>query len=145
MSLKQALQKAEELRLDLVEVASKAVPPVCRIIDFKKFKYLEAKREQEEKKKTKRSELKEIRLTLFMAENDLNFRLKRVEEFLKENHKVKITLRLRGREITKKDLGQKVFQTALEKISPFGQVEVEPKFVGNQWETILVPVKASKK
>jgi len=144
MSLQEALQKAEESRLDLVEVAQNAIPPVCRIIDFKKFKYLEAKKEQEEKKKIKKAELKEIRLTLFMAENDLNFRLKRVEEFLKDGHKVKITLRLRGRQVTKKDLGQQLFQKALEKISPFGRVEIEPKFVGNQLETVITPVKVSK-
>ena len=76
MSLQEALQKAEELKVDLVEVAPKAKPPVCKIIDFKKFKYLEAKREQEEKKKIKKTELKGIRLTMFIAENDLNFRLK---------------------------------------------------------------------
>ncbi len=144
MSVQEAVQKAEELKLDLVEVAPKAIPPVCRIIDFKKFKYLEAKKEQEEKKKIKKSELKEIRLTLFMAENDLNFRLKHAEEFIKDGHKVKINLRLRGRQVTKKDLGQQLIQKALEKVSPYARVEIEPKFFGNQLETVIVPFKGSK-
>ena len=141
MSLAQALQKAAETKKDLVEVAPKAVPPVCKIIDFKKFKYQEAKKEQEEKKRSKRTELKEIRLGLFMAENDLNFRLNHAEKFLKEGHKVKISLRLKGREITKKDLGLNLINRAVEKIIPFGKVEVEPKFLGKQIELILTPLK----
>lgn len=141
MNFQEALQKAEELKLDLVEVAPKALPPVCRIIDFKKFKYLEAKKEQEEKKKIKKSELKEIRLTLFMAENDLNFRLKHAEEFIKEGHKVKISLRLKGRQITKKDLGYQLMQKVLAKINPYAKVEVEPKFFGNQLEAVIIPFK----
>jgi len=141
MSLQEALKRAEELKVDLVEVAPQAVPPVCRLIDFKKFKYLEAKKEQEEKKKAKKSELKEIRLTLFMAENDLNFRLKRAEEFIKEGHKVKISLRFKGRQVTKKDLGYQLIQKVLEKTKPYAQVEVEPRFLGNQLETIMTPLK----
>jgi translation initiation factor IF-3 len=141
MSLQEALKRAEELKVDLVEVAPQAIPPVCRLIDFKKFKYLEAKKEQEEKKKAKKSELKEIRLTLFMAENDLNFRLKRAEEFIKEGHKVKISLRFKGRQVTKKDLGYQLIQKVLEKTKPYAQVEVEPRFLGNQLETIMTPLK----
>jgi translation initiation factor IF-3 len=141
MSLQEALKRAEELKVDLVEVAPQAVPPVCRLIDFKKFKYLEAKKEQEEKKKAKKSELKEIRLTLFMAENDLNFRLKRAEEFIKEGHKVKISLRFKGRQVTKKDLGYQLIQKVLEKTKPYAQVELEPRFLGNQLETIMTPLK----
>ncbi len=144
MSFQEALKKAEELKIDLVEVAPKAIPPVCRLIDFKKFKYLEAKKEQEEKKKIKKSELKEIRLTLFMAENDLNFRLKHAEEFIKEGHKVKISLRLKGRQVTKKDLGYQLMQKVLAKINPYAKVEVEPKFFGNQFEADVIPFNGSK-
>jgi len=144
MSLQEALKRAEELKIDLVEVAPKAVPPVCRLIDFKKFKYLEAKKEQEEKKKIKKSELKEIRLTLFMAENDLNFRLKHAEEFIKGGHKVKISLRLKGRQVTKKDLGQQLIQKVLEKVSYYAKMEIEPKFFGNQLETVIIPLKVGK-
>jgi translation initiation factor IF-3 len=141
MSLSEALQKAAEARMDLVEVAPNAIPPVCKIIDFKKFKYQEAKKEQEEKKKTKKTELKEIRLGLFMADNDLNFRLNHAEKFLKEGHKVKINLRFKGRQVIRKDLGYQLIQKAVEKISPFGKVETEPKLLGKQIELILSPVK----
>lgn len=144
MSLWEALSKARELKLDLVEVAPKATPPVCKIIDFKKFKYLEAKKEQEEKKKTKKSELKEIRLSLFMAENDLNFRLNHAQQFLKEGHKVKISLKLIGRQITKKDLGYQLIKKAVEKLSSYAKAEIEPKLIGNRLETILVTLKGVK-
>lgn len=144
MSLWEALSKARELKLDLVEVAPKATPPVCKIIDFKKFKYLEAKKEQEEKKKTKKSELKEIRLSLFMAENDLNFRLNHAQQFLKEGHKVKVSLKLIGRQITKKDLGYQLIKKAVEKLSSYAKAEIEPKLIGNRLETILVTLRGVK-
>ena len=143
--LDEALKKAEEAKLDLIEVAPKAVPPVCKIIDFKKFKYLEAKKEQEEKKKSKKTELKEIRLGLFMAENDLNFRLNHAEKFLREGHKVKIGLKFKGRQITRKDLGFQLLQKTIEKTSSFAQVDVEPKLIGHKAEIILSPLKARKK
>jgi len=145
ISLQEALKKAEELKLDLVEVAPKAVPPVCKIIDFKKFKYLEAKKEQQEKKKSKKTELKEIRLGLFMAENDLNFRLNHAAEFLKEGHKVKISLKFKGRQATRKDLGFQLLQKTLVKMSPFAQVDVEPKLIGRKAEMVLSPLKAGKR
>ncbi len=145
MPLGEALKKAEAAKLDLVEVAPKAVPPVCKIIDFKKFKYLEAKKEQEEKKKSKKTELKEIRLGLFMAENDLNFRLNHAEEFLKEGHKVKIKLRFKGRQATRKDFGVQLLKKALEKMSPFAQVDVEPRVIGQTAEMVLSPLKLKKK
>lgn len=144
MSLRKALAKAEEARLDLVEVAPKAQPPVCKIIDFKKFRYLEAKKEQEEKKKSKKTELKEIWLTLFIAKNDLNFRLERAKKFLKEGNKVKFSLRLRGRELTKKELGYQLLQKATEKLSLWSKVEIKPKSIGNRLETTLAPLKGNK-
>lgn len=141
MSLTEALQKAAATKRDIVEVAPKAIPPVCKIIDFKKFKYQEAKKEQEEKKKNKKTELKEIRLGLFMAENDLNFRLNHAQDFLKEGHKVKINLRFKGRQVTRKDLGYQLMARAAEKTSAFARVENEPKLTGKQIEMILAPIK----
>lgn len=141
LPIKEALEKARSLRLDLVEVAPNAQPPVCKIIDFKKFKYLEAKKYQEEKKKSKRVEIKEIRLTPFMAENDFNFRLKRAMQFLKNGHKVKIAVRFKGRQMEKKDFGYELIRRAIEKLSPYSEAEIEPKFVGIQLETFLVPIK----
>lgn len=144
MDLKEALDKARNLKIDLVEVADRAKPPVCKLIDFKKFKYLEAKKAQEEKKRNKKSELKEIRLTLFIAENDLNFRLKHAQEFLGEGHKVKISLKYKGRQNIRKDLGQQLFAKAIERLSPYSKVDLEPKIIGNKIETILSPVKIGK-
>lgn len=144
LSLSQALAKAQEARLDLVEVAARANPPVCKIIDFKKFKYLEAKKQQEEKKKRKKSELKEIRLTLFIAENDLNFRIKKIEKFLKEGNKVKINLMLRGRQITKKNLAYTLFKKVIDKVGTFSKIEIEPKIIGKKLEMTLSPEKVKK-
>lgn len=144
MLLNQALKQAQEKRLDLVEVAPKAKPPVCKIIDFKKFKFLESKKRKAEKKKAKKIELKEIQLTPFIAENDFNFRLERVEEFLKEGDKVKLVVRFRGREMTKKDFGYKLIQKAIERLRSFSQIETEPKFVGRRLVLTLAPVKGGK-
>jgi translation initiation factor IF-3 len=145
MTLQEALEKAREARLDLVEIAPKAIPPVCKIIDFKKFKYLEAKKEKEEKRKSKKTELKEIRLGLFMAENDFNFRLNHAIEFLKEGHKVKVSLKFKGRQAMRKNLGYQLLQKALARMSSFAQVDVEPKLVGPKAEMVLSPLKAEKK
>jgi len=144
LNINQALTKAQEAKLDLVEVAARTNPPVCKIIDFKKFKYLEAKKQQEEKKKIKKSELKEIRLTLFIAENDLNFRAKKIEKFLKEGHKVKINLMLKGRQITKKDLAYTLFRKVIDKVRAFSKIETEPKIIGKKLEMTLAPEKNRK-
>lgn len=139
MSLAEALKKAAEKKLDLVEVAANAKPPVCKIIDFKKFRYLEAKKAQKEKKAAKKVELKEIRLTPFMAENDFNFRLKRTEEFLKQGNKVRLTVRFQGRAITRKEFGYELIRKATVRLSPLAKIEIEPKFFGRQLQTVFVP------
>lgn len=137
MSLSQALKQAQDKGLDLIEVAPKAQPPVCKIIDFKKFKYLESKKAQEEKKKSKRVEIKEVHLTPFMAANDFNFRIKRAEHFLKEGHKVRLVVEFRGREMDKKDFGYKLVKQALERLGPYSKIDAEPRFLGRQLTTIL--------
>jgi len=139
-----ALKQAQKKGLDLVEVAPSAKPPVCKIIDFKKFKFLESKKQQQDKKKTKRVELKEIKLGPFIAENDFNYRLKKAEEFLKEGDKVKISVVFRGRQITKKDFGYKLMERVLEKLKPFSEIDFEPKFAGRKLEMTLKPVKGGK-
>ncbi len=144
MPLSQALQQAREKGLDLVEVAAKAKPPVCKIIDFKKFKFLEAKKEQAERKKTKKVGLKEIRLAPFIAENDFNFRLRRTEEFLKAGNKVKLVVRFRGREMTKKEFGYELLKKAVERLASFARVELEPRFTGRQLEMVFSPLKGGQ-
>jgi len=144
MLLEKALQQAQEKELDLIEVAPNAKPPVCKIVDFKKFKFLEAKKEQQEKKKAKKVNLKEVKLSPFIADNDFNFRLKRAEEFLKEGNKVKIAVFFKGRQITKKDFGYKLIEKALERLASLSEVDLGTKFVGRKLEVVLKPVKGGK-
>lgn len=144
MPLAEALSETRKQNLDLVEVAPNAQPPVCKIINFKKFKFLEAKKEQEEKKKNKRVELKELRLSPFISENDLGVRVKRMEKFLKEKNRVKVVVRFRGRQITKKEFGYEVLKRVKEKLAGAAQAEMEPRMLGNQLEMVLGPVKKRK-
>jgi translation initiation factor IF-3 len=144
LPISEALKKAAELNADLVEVAPSANPPVCKIIDFKKFKYLEAKKHQEEKRKSKKVEIKEVRLTPFIAKNDFDFRIKRAEEFLKEGNKVKISVKFHGRQLTRKEFGYELIAKAKEKLAFCSKLEGEPKFVGNQLEMLLSPLKEQK-
>jgi len=140
-----AIQKAREAGVDLVEVAANAKPPVAKIIDFKKFKYLEAKKEREEKKGQKGGELKEVRFTPFIAQNDLNIRVERIKEFLQENNKVRVIVRFSGRQITKKDFGFKVINRVLESLGDLAEKEGEPRFLGRDLFLTITPKKASGK
>lgn len=144
LSKEEALKQAQEKGLDLVEVAPNAKPPVCKIIDFKKFKFLESRKEQKEKKKSKKVDLKEVQLSPFIAENDFNFRLNRAERFLKEGNKVKIAVVFKGRQITKKDFGYQLIEKALERLKPFSEIDFEPKFAGRRLEMTLKPAKGDK-
>lgn len=140
-----AIQKAREAGVDLVEVASGAKPPVAKIINFKKFKYLEAKKEKEEKKGIKGGELKEVRLSPFIAQNDLNTRIRKIKNFLEENNKVKVVVRFSGREITKKDFGYRVVNQVLENLAELAEKDSEPKFQGRDLFLTLSPKKFSGK
>lgn len=144
MSLTEALNQARSSSLDLVEVSENAKPPVCKLINFKKFLFQENKKEQDDRKKTKKVDIKEVRLTLFIAENDLNFRLKRAEEFISGGDRVKVTIRFRGREMTKKDFGYELMKKVVTRLEPIAKPEHEPKFFGNQLEILFNPVKKGK-
>ena len=141
MSKFDALQKAKELELDLVEVAPKAAPPVARIIDFKKFLYQEAKKKRDEKKKAKVSETKEVRLGPFMSENDLDTMVRRAREFLGDNDKVRFVMKFMGRQIVHPEFGQETLKKVLAAISDISKVEREPRFEGKQLITIISPEK----
>ena len=144
MPVSQALQQARNLGLDLVEIVPKAKPPICKIINFKKFLFLEEKKASEEKRKNKKTKLKEIQLTPFIAQNDLEIRFKRVEEFLKEGNKVRLVIKFRGREMDKKDFGYRLIGKALERLKDIAGTDMEPRFLGRQLETVLTPVKGEK-
>jgi len=140
-----AIQKAKELGGDLIEVAPNAKPPVCKIIDFKKFKYLEAKKEREEKKGQRGGGLKEVRLAPFIAANDLNIRIKRTKKFLEDGDKVKIRVRFSGRELGKKEFGVKIIKQIVEQLQDISTPEGEPKFQGREMFLTLSPKKQTGK
>lgn len=144
LSLNQALQEAGKLGVDLVEVAPAAKPPVAKLIDFKKFRYQEAKKRKEERKKTKGGELKIIRLSPFIAKADLDLRIKRTKEFLAEGDKVKIEIRFFGRQLTKKEFGYKILKEFIDRLIEEAKPEQEPKWMGKRLIMTLVPGKGEK-
>ena len=119
----EAIKRAEEAGLDLVEVAPTAVPPVCRIMDYSKYKYEQEKREKEARKKQKIVHLKEIRLSPKIGEHDYQFKLRNLEDFLKRGDKVKITMMFKGREMAHVDLGRKILDRLSSDISQIGEIE----------------------
>ncbi len=126
----EALKRAEEAGLDLVEVAPTAVPPVCRIMDYSKYKYEQEKREKEARKKQKIVHLKEIRLSPKIGEHDYQFKVRNLEDFLKRGDKVKITMMFKGREMAHVDLGRKILERLSSDISQVGEIEEPPRQEG---------------
>lgn len=137
----EALKKAKEKGLDLVEIAPKALPPVAKIIDFKKFLYQEAKRKKEEKKKARVSQTKELRLGPFINDHDLQVMVKRAKEFLGNNDKVKLVVKFVGRQIDRPEFGQKTIQKVIESLSDRSKIEREAHFEGRQLIALLSPEK----
>jgi len=125
-----ALKRAEEAGLDLVEVAPTVTPPVCRIIDYSKYKYEQEKREKEARKKQRIVHIKEIRMGPKIGEHDYQFKLRFLEDFLKRGDKVKVTMMFRGREMAHIDLGRKVLDRLASDISAVGEVEASPRLEG---------------
>ncbi len=134
-----AFKKAEEYDLDLVEVAPQADPPVCRIIDFSKYKYEQKKREKELKKHQKQSQVKEVRIRPRIDIHDYEVKLKHIKEFLEKKHKVRVRMWFRGREIAHKDIGNKIIDKLLKDIEPVGRVDREPHMLGKTMVLILSP------
>lgn len=143
MSKAEALDKAKQLQLDLVEIAPSANPPVAKIVDFQKFKYEESKKERGSKRSSEGS-LKELWLSPRIAEHDLKVRLDRAQEFLKEGHKVKLTVKFKGREMTHPELGHNVLRQAFEILGEHVGVERDSKFEGRNLSVILVKSKGGK-
>lgn len=140
----EALEKARELGLDLVEVAPTAKPPVARIIDFKKFLYQEEKKRREEKKKAKTSETKEVRLGPFMDTHDLETMVRRAREFLEANDKVKLVVRFKGRQMGHPEFGHKVVRQAIDMLSDISKVDKDPHFEGRQLIAMISPERKKK-
>lgn len=143
LTRQEAIDKAKELQMDLVEVASQANPPVAKIVDFQKFRYEESKKERGSKKESGGG-LKELWLSPRIAEHDLQVRLKRTVEFLKDGFKVKLTVKFKGREMAHPQLGHEVIKMALEGLGDQVGVEREPRFEGRNLSVIVTKMRGGK-
>lgn len=139
MATRDALRLAEEQHLDLVEVAPKAKPPVCRIMDFGKYRYEQQKREKEAKKKQKIITIKEVKLRPNIEQHDFDVKLKNAVRFLGEGNKVKVTIMFRGRELSHPELGRDLLQRVADTLKEQVIVEREPKLEGKNMIMILAP------
>ena len=141
MSSREALSLAEDAGLDLVEIAPMARPPVCRIVDFGKFKYQEQKRQHEQRQKQKQVQVKEVKFRPGTDENDYQIKLRNMTRFLEEEDKVKVTLRFRGREMAHQDIGMRQIERIRADLQEMAVVEQMPKMEGRQMVMVLTPNK----
>ncbi len=137
--LKEALKKAQELDLDLVELAPQTNPPVCRIMDFNKFKYEQEKREREIKKQQRMHQLKEVRIKPRIEEHDYQTKLKQIQTFLKKGHKVRIRLLFRGRELAHPEKGKELMERIIADTKEFSKIEKPLQKLERQLLLILAP------
>ncbi|OZB96308.1 translation initiation factor IF-3 [Paenibacillus sp. XY044] len=137
--LREALQMAADLNLDLVNVAPQAKPPVCRIMDYGKFRYEQQKKEKEARKNQKIVDIKEVWFRANIDEHDYQTKLRNVVKFLKEGDKVKCSVRFRGREIAHASIGQKILERVREEVAEHSSVERQPKLEGRSMIMILAP------
>ena len=144
VSLNEALDLAAERKLDLVKIAPKAKPPVCKILDYGKYRYELQKKEKEARKKQKTMQVKEIRLSTFIEEHDVEVKAKNAAKFLKAGDKVKVSLRFRGRERDYTSKGMDVMKRFAEVVAETGEIEKKPSFEGRSLTMILAP-KTDKK
>jgi translation initiation factor IF-3 len=140
-NLRDALEKSQEQGLDLVEISPTANPPVCRIIDYKKFLYEQKKKQKEIKAKTAKVVVKEIRLGPNTDDHDFNFKLKHAEKFLEDGAKVKVDVFFRGRSIIYKEQGEIILLKFAQALEDFGKVERLPKLEGKRMIMIITPKK----
>ena len=139
MSGREALRLAQEQDLDLVKIAPQAVPPVCKILDYGKYRFEQQKREKEAKKNQKVIEIKEIRLSLNIDTNDFNTKVNQAEKFLKAGHKIKVSIRFRGREMAHTNLGLDVHHRFAEALAGKGVVDKQPKLEGRSMMMFMSP------
>ncbi|MCI5698481.1 MAG: translation initiation factor IF-3 [Clostridiales bacterium] len=139
ISREEALALAEEKELDLVNVSPNAKPPVCKLLDYGKFRYEQQKREKEAKKKQASIQVKEIRLSVSIEDHDINVKAKTAAKFLRDGNKVKVSLRFRGRERSHVPQGQAVMQRFADVVSDVGDVEKNPKMEGRSLIMFIAP------
>ena len=139
ISISRALELAEAAALDLVEVAPGADPPVCKILDYGKYKYEAQKKKNEARKKQKVIEVKEIKMRPGIDDHDYQVKVRNMRRFLDEGDKVKVTIRFRGREMAHQDLGMKVLDRVREELDELSKVEQYPKIEGRQMVMVIAP------
>ncbi len=144
LSIRDALVKAEERGLDLVEVAPQAKPPVCRIMDYGKYKYEQAKKAKEAKKNQNIITVKEVQLGLKIDDHDFMVKVRRARSFLENKDKVRVRVKFRGREITHKELGTEILDRFTQELEDIGKVENTPKMEGRNMVLILGPKPTDK-
>jgi translation initiation factor IF-3 len=139
VSLREGFDMATEVGLDLVEVSPNAEPPVCKILDYGKYKYEIQKKKNEARKKQKVIEVKEIKLRPTIDDNDYDVKMRAMRKFIEEGDKVKVTLRFRGREMAHQELGVKVLDRVREQLDDLAKVEQFPKMEGRQMVMVMAP------
>jgi len=144
MDTRDAIQKARELGVDLVEIASNAQPPVCKLIDYGKFLYEQKKKAHEAKKHQVTVSVKEIKFRPGTDEHDYSYRMERARDWLQDGDKVRAAIAFRGREMTHRELGAKILKKLTADLVDYGEVEVAPKMEGYQMFTIFNPKKVAK-
>jgi len=139
MPTSEAITKAKEANLDLIEVASNAKPPVARIMDFGKFKYKEERKLRKQKKKN--SEVKEVRFSPFIADGDYNVRIEKIRDFLGDSNKVRVVVVFKGRQLGSKQFGYKLLERVLDEFRDRVVIDMEPKFLGRHLAMVISPLK----
>ena len=140
LNLNDAINRAKDENLDLIEIAPKARPPVCKIMDMGKYKYDAQKKANKAKKKQKKIELKEIKLRPVTEVHDYTFKIKNAQKFLEKGDKVKFTIRFKGRELQHSSLGSELMEQIKQDMQSIGKVELQPKFEGKQMIMVIQPL-----
>ena len=141
VTIREALAIAEEEGLDLIEISPQATPPVCKVLDFGKYRYEQQKRKAEAKKNQKVVEIKELKLRPMIDTHDYEVKVKQATKFLEQGNKVKFTMRFKGRELSANDMGKQVLSKLLEDLANISKVDSEMKLDGRQMTMILAPQK----
>ena len=142
MTSEEALRLAEQADLDLVNISPKAVPPVCKIMDYGKYRFEQSKREREIRKNQKVIEVKEVRLSATIEDHDVEVKFKNAVKFLKDGNKVKVTIRFRGRQITHSEIGREVMRDFADRIKEYGTVDKAPVMEGRNMSMFITPKNA---
>ena len=144
IEITQALMQAQQDGLDLVEISPNAKPPVCKIIDYGKFRYQLTKKEKESKKAQHQAKLKEIKVKPNIDDHDLQFKIRHAREFIEKGNKVRVTCMFRGREMARTELGEKVTNKIIDELQDIAQTESPPKLMGRNLSLVLAPIGKKK-